>query len=209
MISEFYKDFHPKVEDSENISRQETLKKRLLGNDPKTGKEVFARFGRFGPMVMLGDNETEEEVQFASIPKSLNIDTIKLEDALPLLALPRVVGETPDGKKVKANRGRFGPYVQLDKTYVSIKEEELYSIDYNDAIQRIEEKIEQKAKALIHEFPEHSLKVLNGRWGPYITNGKKNVKVPKGITAEELTADECLKIFKEAPAKAKRGRAKK
>jgi len=208
MIADFYKDFHPKVEDSENISRQETLKQRLLGNDPKTGRPVFARFGRFGPMIMLGDNEVDKDVQFASIPKNLHIDTIKLEDALPLLELPRIVGETPDGKKIKANRGRFGPYVQLDKTYVSIKEEELYGITYEEAYARIKNKIEEKAKALIHDFEEHKLKVLNGRFGPYITNGKKNVKLPKGLVPEDLTADECLKIFKEAPAKKGRGRKK-
>lgn len=209
MIGEFYKDFHPKVEDSENISRQETLKKRLLGTDPKTGREVFARFGRFGPMVMLGDNEVDEDVQFSSIPKSLNIDTITLEEALPLLELPRVVGETPEGKQIKANRGRFGPYVQLDKIFVSIKEEQLYEIGYDEAYAMIQAKIEEKAKALIHDFEKHGLRVLNGRYGPYITNGKKNVTVPKGITAEELTEDEALKIFKEAPAKKGRGRAKK
>ncbi|GAB5464715.1 MAG: type I DNA topoisomerase [Candidatus Kapaibacteriales bacterium] len=205
-IADFYKDFHPKIEDSDKISKQETLKQRLLGEDPKTGKPVFARFGRFGPMIMLGDNEKEEEVKFASIPKSLNIDTIKLDDALPLLELPRTVGETPEGKKIKANRGRFGPYVQLDKTYVSIQEEEIYTITYEEALGRIRAKEEEKRKALIHDF-SNGLRVLNGRFGPYITNGKKNVKIPKGVTPDELTEDETMKIFKEAPQRKGRGRA--
>ena len=128
MIGEFYKDFHPLIEDAGGISRSEVSQAKVLGNDPKTGKPVMARFGRYGPMLQRGETESEEKPAFAPLPEGSTLETVTLEQALTMFELPRVVGKTEDGKEIKANLGRFGPYIQIDKTYVSIKPLDPFSI---------------------------------------------------------------------------------
>lgn len=209
MIAEFYKKFHPKVKETEEIDRSEVPSSRELGTDPKTGKTVIARLGRYGPLVQIGEanEETGEKPKFASLLKGQFIDTISLEEALELFKLPRTVGEF-EGKEVTAAIGRFGPYIRHDNKFVSIpKEEDPLKIKIDKAIELIEAKRKADAEKFIKDFPENpDVQVLNGRWGPYIKVGKKNVKIPKDKDPKELTLEECLELAEKAPErKGRRG----
>lgn len=209
MIHEFYKPFHENVEDTlENSERASG--ERYLGDHPVSGKRIIARIGRFGPMVQIGDEQTDgEKPQFASLQKDQSIGQITLEEALELFKLPRKLGEFEE-KIVKANVGRFGPYVQIDKTFVSIpKEESPMDITLERAIELIKEKREADAKKVIKLFPENEeVQLLNGRWGPYLKIGKKNFKLPKDCEPEKLTLEECITISENQPTK-RRAAAKK
>lgn len=200
MIADFYKPFHTSIEKSETISKTEAIKPRELGIDPKTNKKVYARIGRFGAMVQIGDQEEDEKLQFASIPKDKSIDTISLEEALKLFDLPRILGEL-DGVQIKANIGRFGPYVQMGKTFASIKNIDIYDITLEEGIKLINDKLEAERNKLILNFDNEGIQVLNGRYGPYITNGKTNAKIPKDKEPKSLTLEECKKLLSESPAK--------
>lgn len=204
MISDFYKPFHKSIENSDSITKTQAIKPRELGIDPKTNKKVYSRIGRFGAMVQIGDQEEDEELKFASVPKHLSIDTITLEEALKLFQLPRILGEVEEGP-VKANLGRFGPYVQLGKTFASLKNIDVYDVTLEEALTLIEEKREADRNKLILNFEEAGIQVLNGRYGPYITNGKVNAKIPKDKEPKSLTLEECKKLIADAPAKKGRG----
>ncbi|WP_319591846.1 type I DNA topoisomerase [uncultured Draconibacterium sp.] len=212
MIDKFYQPFHGKVEHAlENAERSKG--ERILGVDPKTGKEVSVKIGRFGPLAQLGEASQEEgaeKPQFSSLRTGQHIETITLEEALDLFKLPRELGEYED-KKVTVAIGRFGPYVRHDNKFVSLgKEDDPYSVQLDRAIELIEAKREKDRKAVIKKFDEDAeLQVLNGRWGPYIKHGKKNYKIPKTTKAEELTFEDCMKIIETAPEpKSRRGRKK-
>jgi DNA topoisomerase-1 len=201
MIADFYKDFHPLVEKSEDISRQEVSQARLLGDDPKSGEPIYARFGRYGPMLQMGDTEDEsKKPTFAPMPKNGTIDTVTLEQALEMFKLPRLVGTTEDGQEIKANIGRFGPYVQVGKTFVSIKPLDPHDITVEDARRLYTEKLAKDAAKYINEFAG-GLKVLNGPYGPYITDGKKNARIAKDVDPAKITEAEAKKLLAEAPAK--------
>lgn len=209
MIHNFYKEFHSKVETTENIERSAVPSSRELGVDPKSGKKVLARLGKFGPIVQLGgDDEGEEKPQYASLRKGQFIESITLDDAMELFKLPRDLGEY-EGKPMTVAIGRFGPYVKHDSKFVSIpKEDDPYTIEADRAIQLIEQKKEADANKYIKSFDENpDIQVLNGRFGPYIKFGKKNVKIPKGKEPKELTLEECIELAEKAPAK--KGKAKK
>ena len=204
MIADFYKDFHPLVEKSEDISRQEVSQARELGADPKSGEPIFARFGRYGPMLQMGRTEDEDKKpKFAPMPAETTIDTVTLEQALEMFKLPRTVGKTEDGKEIKANIGRFGPYIQVDKTFVSIKPLDPREITEEEARELYKEKLAKDAAKHINEFAS-GIKVLNGPYGPYITDGKKNARIAKDVDPAKITEEEAKKLLKEAPAK-KRG----
>ncbi|MEP2772275.1 MAG: type I DNA topoisomerase [Fulvivirga sp.] len=209
MIKNFYTEFHSKVETTENIERSAVSNARELGTDPKTGKKVIARLGKYGPLVQIGDDEDEEKT-FSSLRKGQFIENITLEDALELFKLPREVGTLED-KPIQAAIGRFGPYVRHDGKFVSIpKEDDPYTIDEARAIELIKAKREADANKHIKSFEENSdVQVLNGRYGPYIKVGRKNVKIPKDKKPEDLTLEECLELAEKAPAKKGRGGAKK
>ena len=208
MIAEFYSPFAQTIEDTKDISRSEATNTRNLGNDPKTGKPIFAKIGRYGPMFQLGDNEEEEEKpKFAAIPKTKKFDKVTLEDALPLFDLPRHVGDSPDGYKVVTQIGRFGPYIRCNKTFVSIKEEEIFTLNIEEAMTRVNDKNEEKAKNTFQVFEEEGIQVLNGRYGPYITNGSKNVKIPKDTDPLTLTLEQCKEMIENAPEKKSRRKA--
>lgn len=204
MIADFYKGFHPLVESSADISRQEVSQARLIGTDPKKNEPIYARFGRYGPMLQRGEVEDEsKKPDFAPLPKDTTIDTVTLEQALIMFQLPRTVGTTEDGQEIKANIGRFGPYIQVGKTFVSIKPLDPHDIDEATAREMYAEKLAKDAAKHINEFPG-GIKVLNGPYGPYITDGKKNARIAKDVdptTIDEATAKELLA---KAPAK-KRG----
>jgi len=212
-IKEFFIPFHKKVEHTLEHSARVTGK-RVLGIDPKSGKEVCVRLGRFGPMVQIGDVEDEEKPKFAGLRPGQKIETITYEEAMILFQLPRTVGTFED-KDVKVNIGRFGPYILHDSKFTSLKKEyDPYKVSLEEAIILIQEKREADAKKLISEWPEHDIKVMHGRWGPFIKQGKKNVRIPKEQkdTAADLTLETVLKMIEEAPekgAKTKKAAAKK
>lgn len=202
MIRSFYDPFHANVEDTlENSDR--ATGERELGIDPKSGRKVIARIGRFGPMIQIGDEQEDgEKPQFASLRGNQSINSISLEDALELFKLPRVLGEF-EGLVVKANVGRFGPYIQHGSSFASLpKEDDPMQVDLDRAIEIVLHKREEDAKKIIKEFPENDeVKLLNGRWGPFLKIGKKNFKLPKDVEAEKLTLEECLHIAENQPVK--------
>lgn len=205
MIENFYSSFHTRVEETENIKRQDVNSSRELGIDPKTGKNVIARLGKFGPLVQIGDQEDEEK-QFASLKKGQFIESISLEEALELFKLPRDVGYFED-KKIVAAIGRFGPYIRHDGKFVSLgKEYDPLSVTEEEAIRLIKEKREADEKRYIKTFEENpEIEILNGRWGPYIKFGKNNFKIPKDKEASELTYVETVEIIESQP-EPKKGR---
>lgn len=214
MLEEFYKPFHKLIEESGGIDRATVAQAREVGVDPKTGKTIFARFGRYGPMLQLGDTDDSDKSvkpQFAPLPRGTKVETVTLEQALEAFKLPREVGTTSDGEVIKANIGRFGPYIQVGKTYVSIKPPlEPNTITEDEARELYAEKKKADAEKFIQEFPG-GIQVLNGRYGPYITDGKKNAKIPKDKDPAKLTEIECKDLLAATPDKKRpfrRGRSK-
>ena len=201
-MKDFDKGFEPEVEQVMNARSEHKAGERELGNDPKTGRPVFVKIGRFGPVVQIGTAEDKDKPQFAQLPADKSIETITLEEALELFKLPREVGEF-EGANVTIGTGRFGPYVLHNRKYVSIpKEEDPMTITLERAIELIKEKREAEQKRHIKTFEEDSkLELLNGRYGPYIAYDGKNYRLPKNKmdNVEELTYDECMTIIKEAP----------
>ncbi len=214
MIDQFYQDFHPHLKEVEETSDRATGE-RELGTDPKSGRPVIARLGRYGPMVQIGRAEDEEKPRFASLRKGQHIDTIDLEQALELFKLPRNLGEY-EGEKVEANIGRFGPYVRHKSTFASLVEDkgdDPMTVDLPRAIALIEAKREADRNKFIAVFDEEKpeIQVLNGRYGPYIKSGRRNFKIPKEIEdPSKLSREDCLAIMEEAgKKKGKTSRAKK
>ncbi len=208
MLDNFYKPFHKTVTKTEKIERSEVGKSRELGVDPKTGKMVYAKLGRFGAYVQLGENPDDnggEKPKFASLRQGQFLENITLADAMELFKMPREVAAF-EGKPVVVNLGRFGPYVLHDKKFVSIpKDDDPYTITGARAIELIESKRVADANRLIKSFKEdEEMQVLNGRFGPYIKAGKKNVKIPKGTEPQSLTYAECKALADATPEK--RGR---
>ena len=201
MLQGFYDPFHKLILESGGIDRSTVGASREIGIDPKTNKPITARFGRFGPMLQLGSTESEEKPQFAPMPAGKKIETITLEEALHAFKLPRTVGETKDGKVIKANIGRFGPYIQVDKLFVSIKPLDPHDITLEQALELYDAKLKAEAEKNIADFGD-GIKVLNGRYGPYITDGKKNAKIPKGTDPKTITHEQAKELLAEAtPAK--------
>ncbi len=203
MLGEFYGPFHKLIEQSGGIDRSKVGASRPVGTDPKTGKVITARFGRFGPMLQLGDTEGEEKPKFAPLPAGAKIETVTLEQALEAFKLPRLVGQTADGQDIKANVGRFGPYIQIDKLYVSIKPLDPRDITLDQALELYAEKLKAEAEKNIADFGD-GIKVLNGRYGPYITDGSKNAKIPKDTDPKSITHDQAKELLAAAPAAKKR-----
>ncbi len=207
MINKFYGDFHSEVNKTESIDRTEVKSSRELGVDPKTGKNVIVRLGRFGPIAQIGENDEEkgEKAKFASLRSGQFIESISLEEALELFKLPRMVGNF-EGEEIQANIGRFGPYIVHSKKFVSIpKEEDPYTIEEDRAIELIEAKRKADEEKFIKVFDDNpEVQILKGQWGPYIKVGKKNVKIPKDKEPATLTLEECLELAENAPVKGKK-----
>ena len=217
VIDNFYQVFHPVVEQTAAIRTEHKVGERQLGIDPKSGKPVFVKIGRFGPVAQIGESNPEkdnEKPQFATLLKGQSIETITLEEALKLFELPRTVGEY-EGKVVVAAIGRFGPFIRHDGKFVSIpKDKNPISITLDEAIELIQQKREKDENRFIKKFEEEpELEILNGRYGPYIAYKGKNYRIPKtGYTPAEMTLDDCMKLIKEAdqkPATKKRVTRKK
>jgi DNA topoisomerase-1 len=200
VLKAFYTPFHKMVEESAGVSRAEATQTRHVGDDPKSGLPIFARFGRFGPMLQKGEQSDDPKPVFAPLPAGAKIETVTLEQALEMFKLPRTVGKTKDGKEIKANVGRFGPYIVVDKLFVSIKPHDPMSITLEEALKLYEEKLKAEAEKNIADFGD-GIKVLNGRYGPYITDGKKNAKIPKGTEPKDITHEQAKELLEKAPAK--------
>lgn len=208
MLSKFYKEFHPLVEKSEDVSREEVSQAREIGVDPSSKKPIIARLGRYGPMLQRGETEDDVKPDFAPLPADTTIETVTLEQALEMFKLPRVVGKTKDGQEIIADIGRFGPYIRVDKTFVSIKDHDPLTIRHAEALELYEAKLKQIKERNINEFPS-GIKVLNGPYGPYVTDGKKNARIPKDTDAKKLSEAEAKKLLNEAPVGKRRFRSKK
>ena len=200
-IHHFYDELKPLLASSDDIQRSETSQSRALGTDPKSGRPVIARYGKFGPMLQIGSVEDEEKPQFAPIPEGETITSVTLESALSMFTLPRLVGKTPEGEDIKANIGRFGPYVQFGKTFVSIKPHDPREITLEEALELIAAKKEAEANKYIKQFEAEGISVINGRYGPYITDGKTNAKIPKDLVPKDLTLEQCKEALSATPAK--------
>jgi DNA topoisomerase-1 len=198
MLKEFYKDFEPTVESTINSREEHKAGERLLGTDPRSGKPVFVKIGRYGPVVQIGTAEDSEKPQFAQIPKDKSMSSITIEEAIELFKLPRNLGEY-DGSLVTIGTGRFGPYILHDRKYTSLpKGEDPMTITIERAIELINEKRSQETKKHIKTFLEDTkLEVLNGRYGPYLAYDGKNYRLPKSMheKAKDLTYEECMKVI--------------
>ncbi|MHC4184087.1 MAG: DNA topoisomerase, partial [Planctomycetota bacterium] len=209
MIDTFYVSFHEKVKITEAIDRSEVDTSKELGKDPKTGRTVLVRLGPFGPMAQIGTTEELEEKEkpkYASLLKGQLMETITFEEALDLFKLPREVG-TYEDKVITAAIGRFGPYIRHDNKFVSLTgDDNPYTVEQDRAIELIEAKRKADAEKFIKSFDENpDVQVLNGRYGPYIKVGGKNVKIPKDKEPKDLTLEECLDLAEKAPEKKGRG----
>ena len=180
---------------------------RELGKDPKSGKPVTVRMGRYGPFVQIGTKDDEEKPKFASLRPGQSIHTITLADALQLFKLPRDLGTADDGEIVSVGIGRFGPFVKHGKVYASLKpEDDPYTIELPRALAVLHEKAELIRNRVINTFRDGAIQVLNGRYGPYITDGTKNARIPKDREPSTLTEQECADLLAAAPVKTGRGR---
>ena len=209
-ITEFYKEFEPKIEEIVQTKNEHKVGERVLGNDPASGKPVSVKIGRFGPIVQIGSASDEEKPRFAQMKPGQTLETITLEEALNLFSLPRTLGEY-EGETVTIGAGRFGPYIKHGAAYVTLpKTHDPLTVTLEEAQELIDAKKKAEAERVIQNFTgEHELQVLNGRFGPYIAYQGSNYKLPKNVTPAELTIEECLDIVKKqqeggkAPAKRK------
>ena len=213
-LDKFWKPFIDRVETIEkNVTREQVAQARELGKDPATGKPVTVRLGRYGPFVQIGTKDDEEKPRFAGLRPGQKMDTITLDEAMYLFTLPRTLGETPEGEKIVANVGQFGPYLKYGSKYVSLKEDDPYTVQLDRALEVIRLKKEADANRLILDFPDDGIQVLNGRYGPYITDKKKNAKIPKDRDPKTLSLEECRTLLAAAPERGGRfgrfGRGKK
>ena len=205
VIRKFYEDFEPKVEQSMNSRSERRVGERILGTDPTSGEPVMVKIGRFGPVAQIGSTDSEEKPRFAQLKKEQSLETITLEEALELFRLPRELGEFDDSI-VKIGAGKFGPYINIGKTYISIpKDTDPLSITLEQAVQIILQYRLDEARKHLKTFEEDAeLEVMNGRYGPYLSYKQQNYKLPKNMhdRAESLTYEECMEIINNAPAPA-------
>ena len=211
LLGDFWTPFKERVDDKmENVSREEAVEERKLGTDPESGKPVVVRLGRYGPMAQIGHRDDEEKPRFAGLRQGQRMNTVTLEEALKLFELPRKLGETPDGEAMTANIGRFGPYIRFgtgkkgDKDrYASLKEpDDPHTITRERALEVVAEKKQADLDRILRTFEGSDVQILKGRWGPYITDGKKNAKIPKEeheSAPSTYSLEHCLKLIEEAP----------
>jgi len=199
-LAKFWKPFIQQVEKiDKTVTREQVAQARELGKEAATGKPITVRMGRFGPFVQIGTKDDEEKPRFAGLKPGQKMDAITLADAMELFKLPRTLGTTADGETIIANVGRFGPYLKYGARYVSLKEDDPYTVSHERALEVIRLKQEADAARLILDFPDDGIQVLNGRYGPYITDRKKNAKVPKERDPKSLTIEECRALIAAAP----------
>ena len=205
VLDRFWTEFKERVDIvDKSVTREDVSEARELGPDPVTGKPISVRYGKYGPFVQLGTKNDEEKPKFASLRPHQRMDALTLPDALELFKLPRTIGHTDGGEAIKVAIGRFGPYVQYGaKKYVSVKDDDPYLLELPRALELIRAKEEFDANRTILDFPDAGIQVLNGRYGPYITDRVKNAKIPKDREPRTLTLDECKALIAAAPARGK------
>jgi DNA topoisomerase-1 len=214
VMREFWEPFHELIDErARTVTREEAVQARELGTEPKSGKPISVRMGRYGPYVQIGTREDEDKPRFAGLRPGQKMDSVTLEEALKLFDLPRQLGTTPAGDEVSTNIGRFGPYVKYGSKYVSLSgDDDPYTITLERSLELIEEKKRIEAERIIHQFEREDggkVEVLRGRYGPYITDGERNARIPKDVEPETLDLETCEKLLAEAPPKkARRGSAK-
>jgi DNA topoisomerase-1 len=213
VLKEFWAEFKPIIDEKMELKRTDISEDRQLGTDPVSGRPVSARLGRFGPMVQIGAKDDVEKPKFAGIPGKLRIDTITLAQALDLFKLPRKLGQTQGGDEIEVNIGRFGPYVRYGKQFVSLKkDDDPYTVELPRALELIEGKRLAIEAATIKRFQENGadIRVIKGRFGPYINDGTRKARIPRGKDAESLTQAECEALLLEQnPEKKTKKAAKK
>jgi DNA topoisomerase-1 len=202
LMERFWLPFKQQVDEkTESVDRNEATGARELGTDPKSGKPVSVRLGRYGPFVQIGTKEDEDKPTFASLRTGQSMHTITMVDALELFKLPRKLGQAENGDEVSVGVGRFGPFVKQGSTYASLKaEDDPYTIELPRALQIVQEKLEMLANRLILDFG-NGVQVLNGRYGAYITDGEKNARIPKEQEPKELTEAQCIELLAAAPVR--------
>ena len=205
MLREFYDPFHAKIKDSDQIDRSAVAGQRLVGIDPKDDQPIYARLGRYGAMLQKGDsNQPDAKVTFANMPAGATVDSVTLDEALKMFSLPRTIGQTADGQEIIANIGRYGPYIKVGKLFVSIKPESPFEITEAKARELYQAKLDAEAAKHIAQWGD--IEVLNGRYGPYITDGTKNVKIPMDVEPKSITEEQAREILAKAPTKPARRR---
>jgi len=210
LLDEFWRPFSKLVEHTDSsVTREQASQARVLGVDPASGRPISVRMGRYGAFVQIGTKDDVEKPKFAGLRPGQKMDTITLDVALDLFKLPRELGVTADNEPVSANIGRFGPYVRYGNKFVSIKGDDPYTITLERALELIAEKKIADANRVIRDFPEAGIQVLNGRYGPYVTNKKKNAKIPKERVPAELTLADCEALLAAAPERRARGGRRK
>jgi DNA topoisomerase-1 len=203
LLEKFWKPFIDLVNHTEtSVSREEVAQARDLGIDPASGKPMSVRMGRFGPFVQIGTKDDEDKPRFAGLRPGQKMDLITHEQAIELFKLPRKLGQTASGEEITTNVGRFGPYVKFGAKYVSLKTDDPYEITPERALEVIREKEIADANRLILDFPDAGIQVLNGRFGPYITDKQRNAKIPKDRDPKSMTLEECQSLLATAPVRA-------
>ena len=209
-LMQFWKPFDRRIrEKQESVSRQEAKLTRVLGVDPATGKEVSVRLGRFGPHAQIGSVEDEDKPKFAGLRQGQRLETITIEEALELFKLPRDLGVTPEGEDVSAGIGRFGPYIRYGSKFVSLKEADPHTVGLPKALELIAAKKQADLDRILRTFEGSDIQILKGRWGPYITDGNKNARMPKDREVDSMTSEECQAALAAAPDKRSRKKTAK
>jgi DNA topoisomerase I len=205
VLQEFWNDFKPTVDEKMELKREDVHEARLLGHDPATGKPIAARLGRFGPFVQMGTKDDPVKPRFAALRGSQRLDSITLAEALELFKLPRQIGVSPEGEEVSANIGRFGPYVKIGKIFVSLrKEDDPYTVELPRALELLRLKREAMDAATLHRFENSKIRVIKGRFGPYISDEGRRARIPKGKDYASLTLEECIALLDEQNTKGKK-----
>jgi DNA topoisomerase-1 len=206
-LRQFWKPFIERIRDKqETVSRQEAKLTRVLGLDPSSGKEVSVRLGRFGPHAQIGSVEDEEKPKFAGLQPGQRLETITLDEALPLFRLPRDLGFTAEGEEVSVGIGRFGPYIRYASKFVSLKDADPHTVELPEALELVAAKKQADLDRILRTFDDTDVQILKGRWGPFISDGKKNARMQKDREPDSMTLEECLAALEAAPDK--RGRKK-
>jgi DNA topoisomerase-1 len=209
-LMQFWKPFIRRIQDKEEtVSRQDAKLMRVLGEDPKTGKDVSVRLGRFGPHAQIGSVDDEEKPRFAGLRHNQRLETITFEEALELFKLPRDLGFTPDGEAVSASIGRFGPYIRYGSKFVSLKDADPHTVELSHALEVVAAKKQADLDRILRTWEGSDVQILKGRWGPFISDGKKNARMPKDREVESLTLEECLAALEAAPDKRRGKKATK
>jgi len=199
-LGRFWKPFRERVEHiGKSVTREEVAESREIGKDPASGKPISVRMGQYGPFVQCGTRDDPEKPRFASLLPGQHMDDVTLADALKLLSLPRELGHAPDGTPISVGRGQYGPYVKYGAKYASIKEDDPFTLELPRALEIVEAKIRADRERTILDFPDAGIQVLRGRYGPYVTDKKRNAKVPKDREPASLTLEECQALLAAAP----------